>query len=545
MQRSEGSESKRELKKIMGKAQKRKDENMKKMKRFFALFLAMAMVLGMSMTVFAEPATNGSAKIKVSGIAVPDAAKGIGTAKVEYVKIITPDPSTTTKWAFTETEYGTAYAAAYGATDAQAAIEGLIAEKKASADGYTADASKARLAISATSEQVASGEWNVANAALSAEIIEWDVTDDGPGLYIVKITQSGYNYIAMAAYVGFDEVQVVGDNYVYPSMTDGLIVAKGGPLVVTKSNTDDDKVVAVGDTVTYTIETTVPYIDPNEVLESATYVVRDEISGAEYTNLDQATFGYKSADGAITPISGLEIKANGNKFDLDLSSLIDAQNTNANKTVVITYTAKVTAVDGVTNTAEAGHGSGDDFEVKYGTGDDKVFSGDLQITKTGVDDDATGLANAEFEVRKADENGVVAEDAEALTFTVVTKTDGSVDYYKYDPNGTVTNVVTGSNGIAKIKGLDIGYYSFKEVVAPDGYTINATDANGEVKLVDGKQKAEKAADITAVNATMADTKISALPSTGGIGTTIFTVGGCAIMILAAGMFFVSRRRAAK
>lgn len=42
-----------------------------------------------------------------------------------------------------------------------------------------------------------------------------------------------------------------------------------------------------------------------------------------------------------------------------------------------------------------------------------------------------------------------------------------------------------------------------------------------------------------------DTKLTALPSTGGIGTTIFTIGGCAIMILAAGLYFASRRKSAR
>ena len=41
-----------------------------------------------------------------------------------------------------------------------------------------------------------------------------------------------------------------------------------------------------------------------------------------------------------------------------------------------------------------------------------------------------------------------------------------------------------------------------------------------------------------------DTKLLALPSTGGIGTTIFTVMGCVIMIGAAGLFFVNRRKEA-
>ncbi|MEI3495409.1 MAG: LPXTG cell wall anchor domain-containing protein [Blautia obeum] len=44
---------------------------------------------------------------------------------------------------------------------------------------------------------------------------------------------------------------------------------------------------------------------------------------------------------------------------------------------------------------------------------------------------------------------------------------------------------------------------------------------------------------------MKDTKLSALPSTGGIGTTIFTIAGCLIMVTAAGLFFASRKRTNK
>ena len=39
-----------------------------------------------------------------------------------------------------------------------------------------------------------------------------------------------------------------------------------------------------------------------------------------------------------------------------------------------------------------------------------------------------------------------------------------------------------------------------------------------------------------------NTKLASLPSTGGIGTTIFTIGGCVIMIAAAALFFVNRRK---
>ena len=53
---------------------------MKKMKKFFAVILSLAMVLGMSVTAFA--ATKNSATISVSGV---DNAK-----KLEYAQVIEP-----------------------------------------------------------------------------------------------------------------------------------------------------------------------------------------------------------------------------------------------------------------------------------------------------------------------------------------------------------------------------------------------------------------------------------------------------------------------
>lgn len=49
----------------------------------------------------------------------------------------------------------------------------------------------------------------------------------------------------------------------------------------------------------------------------------------------------------------------------------------------------------------------------------------------------------------------------------------------------------------------------------------------------------------AVLTEITNTTIAALPSTGGIGTTIFTIGGCIIMVVAAALFFASRRKSAK
>ena len=130
------------------------------------------------------------------------------------------------------------------------------------------------------------------------------------------------------------------------------------------------------------------------------------------------------------------------------------------------------------------------------------------------------LANAGFEVRKD------SKESAALTFTELA--DG---VYKYDPEGKVTEVFTKADGTVKVQGLDVGTYYFKEKTAPEGYSVNQNQSEAILAVEDGK-----AADVITADTSMTDTKLSALPSTGGIGTTIFTIGGCAIMIVAAGLF---------
>lgn len=106
-----------------------------------------------------------------------------------------------------------------------------------------------------------------------------------------------------------------------------------------------------------------------------------------------------------------------------------------------------------------------------------------------------------------------------------------------DSEENATEVKTGEDGTLVVKGLDAGSYHFKEVTAPEGYSINADGANAEL-TVDGEATATIEAT-TSLN----DTKLAALPATGGIGTYIFTIAGIIIMAAAAGFFFVSRRKA--
>lgn len=240
----------------------------------------------------------------------------------------------------------------------------------------------------------------------------------------------------------------------------------------------------------------------------------------------------------MTGLEKLDASVNGqDKFTLDLFELVKADNTYAGQEVVITYTAKVENVNTIKNEANSTHKS--EGTTTY------TYTGNATITKFDKEW-ANKLKGAQFVVYRE----VTKDDAKVKEYAVIDENGWITGEWKPEgenhalPEG-IGSITTSAEGTATVKGLKIGEYYFQEVVAPDGYSINTTDvkfkmiAQVENQVVTGVV-AEKPADIK-----MNDTKLSALPSTGGIGTTIFTIAGCLIMVTAAGLFFASRKRTNK
>ena len=156
------------------------------------------------------------------------------------------------------------------------------------------------------------------------------------------------------------------------------------------------------------------------------------------------------------------------------------------------------------------------------------------MLKYGDGDINNALADAEF---------VLYKDGEETPLTFVKKEvkerKNIRKYYEYAPDAenATTTLVTDENGMIDVEGLDIGSYHFEETKAPKGYSIN-TDGKTLTLTVNGDVATAKLYNEGQLN----DTKLSALPSTGGIGTTIFTIAGCVIKIAAAGLFFSSRKK---
>ena len=478
---------------------------MSKVKRILSVIMAMVMVLAMSVPTFAA-GENATITLKRF-----DKAN-----KVEYMQIIQKDETKTSGWAFTNGA-GKCFTEAFELTDSEDAYQqviwGLIKYNDNSVKlptgvtAVTATAAKIDLALS---KVAALTGFTVAKNKESIEV-------NAAGVYAIKAEETGFTYKTATAYVGFGEP--------YPTLTGAEVTAKKSPTSVDKIVVDDDHVVAIGDIVTYTIEAYVPFIDAANT-DNRTFTITDKITGADYYLAGPNSVNNVTMVGKVGQVGTIVVNEDGKGFTIDLSELVaDTSNPNAGKKITVTYTAKVKELTventAGSHTADATYG-GNNVPVK-------LFTGEITLLKYGDSDEANVLKDAEFEVSK---------DEAATPLKFKPQENGN---YRYAPDAEDASTVVKTNAEGKIvvEGLNVGTYHFKETKAPEGYSIN-TDGKDITLTQTGVATA-----IVKASGKLNDTKLNALPSTGGIGTTIFTIGGCAIMIVAAGLFFATRRKTQK
>jgi LPXTG-motif cell wall-anchored protein len=476
---------------------------MSKIKKVLAVFLTLAMVLGMGLTTFAA---GTSSTIKVGN------AEG---AKIKYVQIVAPDTASTIGWKFTNDTYADAFKTAYGVTTADAALEALIAEAK----GETSPNANA-----ASGTTNSSAKLGAALTALSASATNdgaEEFTVNSAGLYLITASKENFSYIPMLAYVN--------DNG-SGNLADANVTAKGSTIIIDKSVEEDGQSVSKGDKVNYTANLQYPYFSADATDKSFTIV----------DTLTNATFE-EDYNLAIT-IGGTQLPAENYTADINPDNtltinFINYNSNYANMKLEISYTATVGDVS-----AEG------------------ALQNKIQTTIGGTPTQAIVISDTvKFQVTKTDDKENVLSGAEFTLYVKAEKdTVGAVELKV--GNDTFYGVVvdkktTTDKGLGVFDGLDAQkVYYVKETVAPDGYSLNDTvyELKGADLVSSNSVQAKDEHGVLTTTTThvyndfdpqsVVDTKLSSLPSTGGIGTTIFTIGGCLIMIIAAALFFASRRK---
>ena len=460
---------------------------MKKMRKIFAVLLTLAMVLAMSIPTFAaevtEPVTSYSSKITVTGLS---------SQEEETVSL---------------------YAAITLNVDKNEWIVADWAKKyiKLSENGKKYEITDAVALAKAVSAQVPPFQQKHVVGETQVEFPDVPV-----GAYVVTASGVKITYSPMVA-------ETYKDSETYMQAKDVTLVAKSTGYDVKKEA--QDGFVKRGEEVTFKITTTFPSFETADSKDN-NFKIIDTPTGLDIKEITSVEIGN-------APLTAVEdyttSKATNGEYTIEFTQkTIGTTNANAGKTVVVQYKAIVTSEEGYTNTANTFR-----KDVNMGNTEVKGYTGTIKLTKY-AENGTTVLKGAEFKLYKGSKTDVKEKNIEALKFVKI-----SDDVYKLalDTDEDKTSTLVSKNGVLTVKGLDEGEYWFEETKAPEGYSINTNGATATITE-------NKTQNVT-VYASLTDSKLSALPSTGGIGTTIFTIAGCLIMVTAAGLFFASRKKANK
>lgn len=209
--------------------------------------------------------------------------------------------------------------------------------------------------------------------------------------------------------------------------------------------------------------------------------------------------------------------------------------------IVVSYTAtlneKAVVKEPENNKAHLSYSDNNGETHKTEDSNTKTYTWEIPVLKYANGDTTKPLAGAKFTLFKtapADPTQSAYSDPVKFNETATKNT------YQVATNGSVTEITTDETGRFELQGLDAGTYYLKEIEAPAGYNkldtvVTVTiDHDGKINATD-----EEPGDVTQIGVN--NQSGTELPSTGGIGTTIFYVLGSALLIGAV-VLLVARKR---
>lgn len=249
----------------------------------------------------------------------------------------------------------------------------------------------------------------------------------------------------------------------------------------------------------------------------------------------QKGYVFKDTMGAGLAYVADSLSVEGMTVDTDYTLAVSGQNITVtfkddaikdlaqNSKITVTYKATVTSdaltVNAAKNTATISYGNNSEFTSE--PSETEVYNAKFTVTKK--DGNNQPLADAGFVIKNAD-NKYYKLDNGVVTWV---DTIDAADEHKSDAQGAVP----------AFTGLANGTYTLIEKTVPAGYN-KAADSTFTV--------AEH--DYTATNleqtATVTNESGSVLPSTGGIGTTMFYIVG-SVLVIGAAVVLISKRRMAR
>ena len=289
----------------------------------------------------------------------------------------------------------------------------------------------------------------------------------------------------------------------------------------------------IGNDISFTITST---ITGSDTLKLKSYVITDTMS--------------KGLDSATDKIVSVKLKGKDDKDkDIVKDLKVNTDYTVAYSENTENNTLTITMTDTILNGDKTDFYTYSDVEVIYtatlNKNAIKGYDPDPKNTNTNVakldyktnsgndhslDTNTLKVYTFELPVNKADGNTNALITTSAAKFTLYT----DLACTEVATNGTETAT---ENGIATFTGLKAGTYYLKETEAPTGYNLNSS----VIKVVISDEGVITVDNQSVGHVTVNDYPLS-VPSTGGAGTVMFTVGGIALIACAGVLFLVVMRK---
>ena len=397
--------------------------------------------------------------------------------------------------------------------------------------------------------QAALKTWAEANVTVQA-------TSDGSTL---EFTNLPYGYYIITTTQGETLLTVDSTNPNADVIDKNTTIPINNP---TKTAGDDD--VFIGQTVTYTISFgTANYSTENGGSKQIVkYIIEDNFAEGVLTDVKVTSVTVGGTDIGTTTdgVYSIQFDTNG-KIEIpwvsgtgtDADPYVSLYANGA--TLEITYTATVAdsaAIDGEGNTNsvtldyEDTDGNGSPSEI---TVNETIYTYAIAVQK--VDQSGNPLAGATFQF--------------PFYVQATADEDGAYIYAGTEAGeGLVNELTTPESGLIIVKGVASGTYAITETEAPDGYNKLTADVSvtatktGETTTssttyydkdgneVDKDETYDHTVlvsieDLAATPIVVVNKTGTVLPSTGGIGTTIFYVVG-SVLVIAAGILLITKKR---